>query len=802
MSTPRPRPLALVPPEHEVQAASAADYPESTDTVDLNEVLAVLRRHVGLIVSVMLLVTAAAAFIVLRQQPSYQATALIRLKDVRGQMTAGLDDASLKGLLMGRATDPLLSEIEVLKSRAVAAEVVDREGLRLGLPAGFPVDVVEEVRIDSGVPADSIDVRFTARGAVAQLGAARASAPYGQPLQLEGVRFVVAENPGVERAQFTVAERELAIAAYLRSLTASAREQTDVVDVSYTTASPARAQQVVNTTITVFQSLNLRTAQLQSRRRRVFVEEQLAASDSMLARAQMALSDFRRRENVYSSSQRFSAEQQSMQGLDVRREELLAERQMYEGMLERVRRAPPGDASALRALVSAPGMAGNPVVADLYQRVVLYGIQRDSLTTGAFASAASNPDVVRLNTLIARTTSDLVAAARSHVESVQARIAALDQLQSRASAVIQSMPAPEAEEVRLTLQMETIRKIADQLREEYQKARVAEVVEAGQVELLSAAPLPPEPLPRHRGIKLGLALVMGLLLGSATAFLREHTNSALHSKDEVEQVFHAPVLATIPQFGNGAGGKRGFRLWGRKRRARSSGPVQGSPSELVSATAPNSSPAEAFRVLRTNLIFSQAVRTLKTVVVTSCTPGEGKTTTAANLAITFAQQGLQVLLVDCDLRRARLHMLFDARRDPGLTHLVLGHNTVQEVVQPTSVEGLFLLTSGALPPNPQELLGGPRMQRSLDELASRFDLVVLDTPPLLATADAAVLAARVDGVVMVVRAAVTERAAAREVTTQIRGLDAHLLGVVLNDADDRLPSYGGYYGAYGYATSE
>jgi capsular exopolysaccharide synthesis family protein len=267
-------------------------------------------------------------------------------------------------------------------------------------------------------------------------------------------------------------------------------------------------------------------------------------------------------------------------------------------------------------------------------------------------------------------------------------------------------------------------------------------------------------------------------------------------------VFRAPVLATIPQFATAAGGRRRFRLWGRKRKPRVSGPVQGSPTELVTTVAPNSSPAEAFRVLRTNLIFSQAVRTLKTVVVTSCTPGEGKTTTAANLAITFAQQGLKVLLVDCDLRRARLHMLFDARRDPGLTHLVLGHNTVQEAVQPTGVEGLDLLTSGALPPNPQELLGGPRMQRALDELAGRYDLVVLDTPPLLATADAAVLAARVDGVVMVVRAAVTERAAAREVTAQIRGLDAHLLGVVLNDADDRLPAYGGYYGAYGYATTE
>jgi capsular exopolysaccharide synthesis family protein len=448
-------------------------------------------------------------------------------------------------------------------------------------------------------------------------------------------------------------------------------------------------------------------------------------------------------------------------------------------------------------------MAENPVVANLYQHLMEYRLTLDSLTTGQFSSSPDNPDVKRLNSLIAATTNDMVAAARSHVDAVQARVQALDQLQSHTSAVIQSMPAPEAEEVRLTLQMETVRKIADQLREEFQKARVAEVAEAGQVELLAAAPLPPEPLPRHRGMKVGLALVMGLLLGSAGAFLREHTNSALNSKDEVEQVFRSPVLATIPQFDIGRAGER-RRWWGRKRRTRAAGPVSGSRNELVTALAPNSSGAEAYRVLRTNLIFSQSVRTLKTVVVTSCTPGEGKTTTAANLAITFAQQGMKVLLVDCDLRRARLHLLFEAGRDPGLTHLVLGHNTLQDVVQPSGVEGLSLLPSGALPPNPQELLGGPRMQRTLDELTSRFDLVVLDTPPLLATADAAVLAARVDGVVMVVRAGVTERGAAREVIGQLRGVDAHVLGVVLNDADDRLPSYGGYYGygRYGYGTTE
>lgn len=800
MSSAQPRPLALVPQENDGLTSLPADYPgDYPDTVNLREVLSMLRRHLGLIAAIALLVTSAAAFVVLSQPAKYRATALLRLKDERGAMTAGLDDAGLKGLLMGRTTDPLLSEIEVLKSRAVAAEVVDQGAMRLRFPESFPAELVQEVRVDSGVPADTLLVRFTDAGVVARSGRGEARAAYGAPVELDGVRFTVASDPGTPRAEFFVVGRERAITAFMRALQAEPREQTDVVDVWYTAASPEEAQRVVNSAVSTFQNLNLRLAQEQSRRRRIFIEEQLVGSDSLLAGAQLALSEFRRRENVYSSSQKFAAEQTTLQGLEVRREELVAERDMYASLLARVGRGIP-EPAALNALVSAPGMAGNPVVASLYERLVRYGISRDSLTTGAFSSAASNPDVQRLDALIASTTGDLLGAAGSHVEGLQARITALDQLRARTSAVIQSLPTPEAEEVRLTLQMETVRKIADQLREEYQMARVAEVVEAGQVEVLVAAPLPEEPLPRRRGIKLGLALFVGLLLGSAAAFMRDHMNSSLHTKEDVEQVFRAPTLATIPRLHASAAHGKAPRLWRRWGGAARSGPAAGLEGELVTASSPNSSSAEAYRVLRTNLIFSQAVRTLKTVVVTSSTPGEGKTTTAANLAATFAQQGMQVLLVDCDLRRARLHRVFETHRDPGLTHLVLGHNTLHEVVQPTSVDGLFLLPSGALPPNPQELLGGARMQRTLDELAARYDLVVLDTPPLLATADAAVLAARVDGVLMVVRAGVTERQPARDVADQLRSVDAHVLGVVLNDADDKLRRYGGYY-AYSYGAA-
>lgn len=214
---------------------------------------------------------------------------------------------------------------------------------------------------------------------------------------------------------------------------------------------------------------------------------------------------------------------------------------------------------------------------------------------------------------------------------------------------------------------------------------------------------------------------------------------------------------------------------------------------LVAAAHTHSTGAEAYRTLRTNLIFSQAVQSLKTIVVTSASPGEGKTTTAANLAVTFAQQGMRVLLVDCDLRRARLHKMFNVPREPGLTELILDHEVPTEVIRGTPVENLSVLTSGTLPPNPSELLGGPRMERVLEVLREQFDMIVLDSPPLLAASDASVLGTKTDGVLLVVRAGQTERGAAQQAVQQLAVVGARVVGAVLNDPDAKVPQYGGYY---------
>lgn len=202
---------------------------------------------------------------------------------------------------------------------------------------------------------------------------------------------------------------------------------------------------------------------------------------------------------------------------------------------------------------------------------------------------------------------------------------------------------------------------------------------------------------------------------------------------------------------------------------------------LVTLTDPRSPVAEAFRALRTNLEFTQLERPLKSLVVTSAAAEEGKSTVLANLAVTMAQAEKRVILADCDLRRPSLHSLFGLKESPGLTSmLVEGGALSQPPLQATQVDGLQVVTSGPLPPNPPDVLGSRRMDQALAALRERCDILLLDAPPVVAVTDAAILAAKADGVLLVVNAGKTRREHAQKAKELLEQVNARLLGVVLN----------------------
>lgn len=212
---------------------------------------------------------------------------------------------------------------------------------------------------------------------------------------------------------------------------------------------------------------------------------------------------------------------------------------------------------------------------------------------------------------------------------------------------------------------------------------------------------------------------------------------------------------------------------------------------LITLTDPRSAASEAYRTLRTNLMFSSLDEPLHSLVVTSPNPEAGKSTALANLAVTLAQSGKRVILVDCDLRRASQHKIWGVAQEPGLTSMVLDHLDSPPLVQ-TQVENLRLLPSGPLPPNPADLLGSDRMDAIVEQLAAEADFVLFDAPPVIAVTDAALLSVKVDGVLLVLRAGKTNRDHAERARDLLERVNVRIVGAVLTDAQVEGPA-GGYY---------
>jgi len=212
---------------------------------------------------------------------------------------------------------------------------------------------------------------------------------------------------------------------------------------------------------------------------------------------------------------------------------------------------------------------------------------------------------------------------------------------------------------------------------------------------------------------------------------------------------------------------------------------------LVTITDPRSPAAEAYRTLRTNLSFYSLDQPIRTLVVTSAAPGEGKSTAVANLAVTMAQSGRRTILVDCDLRRPTLHELFSLPMSPGLTSLAL-EDLTELPLQETGIENLWLLSSGPKPPNPADLLGANRMDQVISLLSGLADIVLLDAPPVLAASDATILAAKTDGVLLVIQAGKSRRDQAERARELLEQAKVRLVGVALTNAprENRAAYYG------------
>jgi len=321
----------------------------------------------------------------------------------------------------------------------------------------------------------------------------------------------------------------------------------------------------------------------------------------------------------------------------------------------------------------------------------------------------------------------------------------------------------------LETQLTQYRRIDAILLTDYSQARLTEAQNVSNVVQVSQATPPLVPVRPRVMINTLLAALMAMMLSVGGILVLDSLDDTIKTPEEVVNKLGIPVVGVI------------FRYEGQE---------QG----LITQAQPRSPISEAFRVLRTNVQYANVDSPLRKIMVTSPSPGEGKSTIGANLAVVLAQGGHQVTLVDADLRRPSIHKWFAVDNQKGLTHLIVQPmSALNGHLKETKTKGLMVLTAGDLPPNPTEILGSKKMGSILQEINKNRDVIIIDTPPVLAVADAAVLAPAMDGVLFVIQPGMTTFSAARQAIEQLKRVGAKLVGVVLNNVDLRGSRYAYYY---------
>jgi capsular exopolysaccharide synthesis family protein len=316
------------------------------------------------------------------------------------------------------------------------------------------------------------------------------------------------------------------------------------------------------------------------------------------------------------------------------------------------------------------------------------------------------------------------------------------------------------------------------------ETQISAALFTSNISIVDRAEVPATPARPRRAQSLLVACMLGLMGGVGLAFLLEYLDTNIKDAREVESVLRMPILGLVPSW---EGSRRLLNADDEPRFA------------LVAHSEMASVYAEAFRNLRTSLLYSAPDHPPKTIMVTSLQPEDGKTSTVTNLATTLAQLGAgEVLVIDADMRRPNLHEILGVGQAPGLSTFLTGQASLEQVIVPTRVPNLSMIPAGRSPLNPAELLASERLGQTLETLGRRFAHIVLDTGPIFGVSDALILAARVEGVVLVLRQGRASRDVAQRAIRNLMSVHSRLLGVILNDVDVQGYGYYGYYGQYGY----
>jgi capsular exopolysaccharide synthesis family protein len=771
-----------------------------------------LRRHRWLILACLLAGLGTGFMLVRRIEPSYQAQASLEVRPPRpGLQTAAPAVAVVED-------DNIATDIRVLQSRTLAEAVVD--SLRLQVTVAKPggarrssllagMSVAPDVQPARYLFERRDDLTFDVTDA--ESGASIGTFAPGAEVRIPEGRLVLARTAS-RTAEFEIAidSRQGAAASLIDATDVSQQDRNaSVVDIRYKGGDPELVRDVPNVLTAHFIAMRREVHSTDARTTANFLRGQLGTIKGQLTEAENKLQAFREANQVVDLPVEASTQVARQAQMQAERGVLEAERASLGNLINqaRTRARTPGQPSPYRELVGHPSLLRNEAASEMLRSLTAVESQRAELLT---RRKEHDPDVVALTQRAQALESQLTSLVTTYQRGLANQVSSIDNTLGTFSRRMDQIPGKQLEFARLSRQTRVLEETYGLLQTRLKEAEITQAVQDPGVRVVEAADLPMKPVGSQKGLLLGLTGIAGLLLGVGAGMVREYRDGTVHSRDDVQAATGYPVLGWVPRIAElKEAEKRPGALSSARRMLTPGGGgtalVPAGALPLLPGTAAGPSPAaDAYEWLHRNLQFAEPDAEVKTLVVSSPLPGDGKSTSAAGLAVTLARRGLKVLLIDADLRRGTLSTRIGPRKR-GLSDLLAGNASFQQVLRTVDVgngNALHYIPTGVLPADCTRLLGSARAQALMEWLRQKYYLVILDTPPINVFADTAVLGGYADAVMLVARAGVTPFDALVECAEQCRRARLPVLGTLLNDIDpDRDREYDAAYKWQSYAQS-
>ena len=611
------------------------------------------------------------------------------------------------------------------------------------------------------------------------------------------------------------ATRDDAVKALRDNLTIVPLRETDIIEIKYQAPSPLEAAFIANTYASRYYQRDLEISRGEISEVRQFLKEQLVNIQDALEGSEEQLREFKEKEKVAALSEETEALVKQLAEFEGMYNEAATSRDADQKRLDYLQ----GELAKIRStMVDDITRISSPLIQELRQEIsnleairagfiargytedfdkmveIQTQIEKTKTKMKEEASKVVARDLGPENPLIySQSLIDRILSLQIEVSSLNAKAGALGEVVREYESKLQSLPEKSLQLARLERAAKVSENIYLMMREKFEEARITEAGQIGMVRVIDSAKEPVSPIRPKKKLNLILGAIIGLGLGIGITLLVDYMDDSLKSIEDIERYTGLRVLGSIPE----------IKTNGKKKPHQAQPPeaqeqeVQKIASRMVTHFEPKSPVSEAYRTFRTNIQFARFDTPPRTLLVTSAGPGEGKSTSVANLAITMAQMGTRTLLVDADLRRPVLHSIFEQKKDVGLTNVLLGNTSLEEATHDLEVPNLSLLCCGTLPPNPSELLGSEAMRKLIERFKEHYDVILFDSPPVVAVTDAAVLSTQIDGTILIISSGETTRNAVNRAKSLLSNVQALVLGAVLNNVKVE-GRYGSYYYYYYY----